>query len=198
MRGVAWLVVLMFALTAASGASANASEGGHAVPAKAKKKKKKKKCKKGRVFSKGKCREVKIPAVGTPQPNSVVRASLSWDGPALFDLQIADAQGRRAGHYPGEGVLNEIPNASYSGGAGGPGPETDTFTDDLFYGGPGSIYYPSPGNRGFAVTICDHAYGGSAPVHVSFTQVEANGLVDQSQWTITGSSGPVPTGCVTY
>jgi hypothetical protein len=195
MKGLAGALVLMLVLTLGLATATRASEpNGHTVTAKAKKK-----CKKGRTFRKGKCRKVKVPQMGAPHgPNSIIRASLSWDGPALFDLQVSDGQGRRAGHYPGEGILNEIPNAHYSGGGGGPGPETDTFTDDLFYGGVGFIYYPSPGNRGFAVTICDHAYGGPDPVHVSFTRVDVNGVVASSQWTVQPSGGPVATGCATY
>jgi hypothetical protein len=193
MKGVAGIAALTLALTVGFVGAVAVSDGAaHAAAAKAKKK-----CKKGHVFRKGKCRRVKLPGRGTLPPNSIVRASLSWDGPAYFDLQIADAEGRRAGYYPGEGILNEIPNAHYSGGPGGPGPETDTFTDDLFYGGPGYIWFPSPGNRGFAVTVCNHAYNGPAPVHVTFMKVEANGIVDSNEWTQMPVSGPQATSCWT-
>jgi hypothetical protein len=183
MKRLAVIIGLALALGLGGGAVAQASSGHHHPVAK-------KKCKAGRTFRKGKCRRrVTIPPPGTSlaSPNSIVRASLSTDGPAYVWMQVTGQQGR-AGYFPGEGVLNEIASAHYSGGAGGPGPETDTFTDDLFYGGYGFIYYPSPGNRGFSFTFCEHGVAGPDPVHVQYMFVEANGLVDRFSWTLTPGS----------
>ena len=173
-------LALVIAMSAADGASATVRHGTHS---------KAKKCKHGKVFRKGRCRHLNIPPPlgGSRPPNSIVRASLTTDGPAYVWMQVTGQQGR-AGFFPGEGVLNEIPNAHYSGGAGGPGPETDTFTDDLFYGGISYIWYPSPGNRGFSLTICENGTAGPDPVRVHYTFVEANGLLDQWDWTLNPAS----------
>jgi len=159
----------------------------------------KKKCKKGLVRKKGKCRRKwKLPARPPASPISIVRATLSWDGPARLWIQVAGQHGR-AGYFPGEGgVLNQIPNAHYAGGMGEPGPRTDTFTDDLFYGGYGFTIHPSPGNRELGFTTCYGGTSGTDPSHASFTWVTASGLVNHGSWTITPPGGPEVTGCVTY
>jgi hypothetical protein len=187
MKGFAVVVALILGVTVGLAGVATASkQASHAVAAKTKKK-----CKGGRTYRKGKCRRrgtfPPLPGTTPASPNSIVRASLSWDGPANVWMQVSGQQGR-AGYFPGEGVLNEIPNAHYSGGTGGPAPETDTFTDDLFYGGYGFIYYPSPGNRGFSFTFCENGVAGPDPVHVQYMFVEANGLVDRFSWTLTPGS----------
>jgi hypothetical protein len=110
---------------------------------------------------------VKIPSPTPPAPNALVRATFSWDGPALMRLIIEDAEGRQAASY-NDGNSNEIPDTVFTG-EGGPGPHTDTFTDNLFYGTYGAIPFPNPGNRNFSFTTC---YDGSA--------------------------GPEPTGCATW
>lgn len=164
-------------------------------------KKSKKKCKAGRTFQKGKCRRVSVvpPALPGPRgPRSLVRATLISDGPASLWLQVTGVQGR-AGYFPSEGgTLNEIPNAHYSGGANPYGPGTESFTDDLFYGDYGSIWVPSPGNRGFSFTRCYGGTDATGPSHVSFTTVDRNGIVQQASWTIPPASGPQVTGCATY
>lgn len=146
MKGVTGVAAALVALTIGFGGVATASE----QPAKAviAKHKKKKRCKKGRVFSRGKCRGVKIPSPTPPAPNALVRATFSWDGPALMRLIIEDAEGRQAASY-NDGNSNEIPDTVFTG-EGGPGPHTDTFTDNLFYGTYGAIPFPNPGNRNSA------------------------------------------------
>jgi hypothetical protein len=186
------VIGLSLALGLGGVAGAQASSGHHHPVAK-------KKCKHGWTPRKGKCRRVKAPPLppqAPPSPSSIVRATLTWDGPARLWMQVTGQQGR-AGYFPGEGLLNEIPNAHYEGGMGESGPRTETFTDDLFYGGYGFTYYPSPGNRGFGFTECYGGTSGTDPSHVSFTWVGATGLVSHDSWTITPPAGPETTGCAT-
>jgi hypothetical protein len=178
---------LVIAMSAAASASAQASHGTHS---------KAKKCKHGRVFRKGKCRKTRIPPLAVPSPHPIVRATLSWDGPAYLGMQVSGQQGR-AGYFPGEGgVLNEIPNAHYSRGTGGPGPETETFTDDLFSGGYGSVPVPN-GNREFGFGYCYQGSAGPGLSHVDYTWVTSWGLVNHRSWTIDPSGGAV-TLCATF
>jgi hypothetical protein len=192
MKGGAWIVALALALTVGIGASASASEGGPAVPAKAKKNK----CKHGKVFRKGKCRKAKIPPLAVPSPHSIVRATLSWDGPAYLGMQVSGQQGR-AGYFPSEGgVLNEIPNAHYNRGTGGPGPESETFTDDLFSGGNGSVPFPN-GNRSFGFGYCYQGSAGPELSHVTYTWMTSTGLVNHQSWTIDPTADAI-TLCATF
>jgi hypothetical protein len=156
----------------------------------------KKECKAAWVLHKGKCHRRKTRRPPPAKPVSLVRASLTWDGPANLWLEIRGSEGR-AGFFSEQGVLNEIPNALFvrHGDPGGPGDET--FTDNLFYGGYGWTYWPSPGNRNFTYTICDNPPDGTEPIHASLMTVGANGGVSQSSWTITPQPGPQPSGCAT-
>jgi hypothetical protein len=197
MKRLAWIAMVVLALVVGSAITTASAHPGHATAAKAKKKK----CKKGHSFRKGKCRRVltpppPIPRPTTRPPNSIVRASLTLDGPASVWMQVKGQQGR-AGFFPGEGLLNEIPSAHCScGGSRDSGPRTDTFTDDLFYGGYGFINYPNPGNRGFGFTFCENGASGPDPVRVDYMWVEADGLVDHGGFTLT--PGDLVHGCVGY
>jgi len=190
------VIGLVLALGLSTCAVAQASSGPHHPVGKHKKKKK---CKANRTFRKGKCRRVKqpkVPPLALPSPHSIVRATLSWDGPAYLGMQVSGQQGR-AGYFPGEGgVLNEIPSAHYSRGTGGPGPETETFTDDLFSGTYGSVPVPN-GNREFGFGYCYQGSAGPGPSHVDYTWVTSWGLVDHRSWTIDPSGGAV-TLCATF
>jgi hypothetical protein len=176
----------------AVGAVASASAAGP-HPAKAKKK-----CKKsGWIRKKGKCVRLTPPPPTPSQPQGphpFVRATLTWDGPASLWLQIQGSQGR-AGYFSGEGVLNQIPDAYYSGDTGGPGPRTETFTDNIFSGGYNTVPIPNS-NRSFSFTYC-HGGSGATPSNVTLETVGANGVVNRGSWTIPPSSGPQPTGCAT-
>jgi hypothetical protein len=168
---------LVMGMSATAGASANGRHGAHS---------KAKRCKRGKVFRKGKCRKPQIPPLVVPPAHSIVRATLSWDGPAYMSLQVWGAEGR-AGYFPGEGgVLNEIPNAHYSGVAGAPGPGTETFVDDLFQGDYGSVPVPN-GNRGFAFGECTDGSAGPEASHVTMMWLTSWGLVDRSSWTVNPS-----------
>jgi hypothetical protein len=186
------VIGLSLALGLGGGAVAQASSGHHHPVAK-------KKCKHGWTPRKGKCHRVKpgpIPPLTPAPPHSIVRATLSWDGPALLGMQVSGQQGR-AGYFPDEGgVLNEIPNAHYSRGTGGPGPETETFTDDLFSGGYGSVPFPN-NNRGFGFGYCYQGSAGPGTSRVTYTWVTSWGLVNHDSWTIDPSGGAI-TLCATF
>jgi hypothetical protein len=193
MKRLAVIIGLGLALGLGGGAVAQASSGHHHHPVA------KKKCKDNWTFREGKCRRVKpreIPPPVLPSPHSIVRATLSWDGPAYLDMQVGGQQGR-SGYFPGEGgVLNEIPNAHYSRGTGGPGPETETFIDDLFSDGYGSVPFPN-GNREFGFGYCYRGSAGPEPSHVDYTWVTSWGLVDHQSWTINPPDW-LGTSCATF
>jgi hypothetical protein len=181
MKGLVLALMLVLTLGLASVTSASAPVG-HAASPKAKK------CKHGWILRKGKCRKKTAPSVPTfvpppsPPPHALVRATLNWDGPALLWLQVWGTQGR-AGYFPDDGgVLNEIPNAQYSGDSGGPGPRTETFTDDLFQGDYGSVPNPNS-NREFTFGECSSGSAGPESSHVTMTWVTSQGLVNHQSWT---------------
>jgi hypothetical protein len=179
---------LVMGMSATGDASANGRHGGHS---------KANRCKHGKVFRKGKCRKVKLPpALGMSSPHAIVRATMTWDGPALLGMQVTGEQGR-AGYFPGEGgVVNEIPNAHYTRGTGGPGPETETLTDDVFWGDYGSVPVPN-GNRPFSFGYCYQGSAGPEPSHVTYTWVTSWGLPREQTWTIDPTS-PAITLCATF
>ena len=165
LTGLALLAILALMLSVTVGTAATAAGGSAAEIAK------KKKCKKKKASSskKKKCKKKKKKKAAAGAP--LVRATLTWDTTADFDLWVFDTAGNRA-----RAASNTIASTTFSANdTDGNGPET--FTDQIF---------KKPG-RAFSYGVCFQD-GGSNPTNFTLVYVDANGV---SQ---TGNQGVDPLG----
>ena len=165
MTGLALLATLALVLSVTVGTAATAAGGSAAEIAK------KKKCKKKKAGSskKKKCKKKK--KKGGDKPAPLVRATLTWDTNADFDLWVFDSAGNKA-----RAAANTIANTTFSANdTDGNGPET--FTDQIF---------KKPG-RAFSFGVCFQD-GGSNPTNFTLDYVTADGVHH------TGTNGVDPLG----
>ena len=167
LTGLALLAILALMLSVTVGTAATAAGGSAAEIAK------KKKCKKKKASSskKKKCKKKKKKGA---KPAPLVRATLTWDTNADFDLWVFDTAGNRA-----RAASNTIANTTFSANdtmdTDGLGPET--FTDNIF---------KKPG-RAFSYGVCFQD-GGSNPTNFTLDYVTADGVHH------TGNQGVDPLG----